>query len=301
MFHTCNNGTCMQDLSNCKTWCQCFDGFSGTRCDNQVYSTTNPPELERVPSRNSNDHNNPMGENRSHIGKLFAKAANTDVSLTSSIHFEEYNNLEECSQRCLEGVCTSNKDKIRCIPKECPMGFACKNGRCVYRTDRTFRCVCAEGWVGDFCDSKCSLDCGKHGKCVMNNGVNTCVCDATHTGHRCQKEMPTPITVPKGKSYQFFNNCKEHCKDLCIPLKKSFYCMPKGENCPFMFPCQHYCDISNDKIRCVCEPGWIGDMCNKKCSMDCNNGVCYVERTGKEICVCEFGYKGENCEVKLPN
>lgn len=298
MFHNCNYGTCLQDPSNCKTRCHCFEGFSGAQCDIQLHTTSVSPETEL--SRDNNNQHQPA-EMRTNIGQIFAETATLDVSQTVGDNFEVYNSLEECDQRCNRGFCTLNETSIRCIPKNCPKGFACANGRCEYKNDRSFRCICAEGWVGDFCDSKCTLDCGKHGKCVMNHGTDTCVCDSTHTGKLCRTEMPKMTTLPEQKSYQYLQECKQDCTDLCIPLNNSFYCLPSGKNCPRGFPCLHYCYAGNNNMmRCICEPGWTGDMCTRQCSLNCSkHGSCYVDNTGRQMCLCDFSYRGKSCEQKV--
>ncbi len=45
-------------------------------------------------------------------------------------------------------------------------------------------------------------------------------------------------------------------------------------------------------FKCLCNPGWEGEECNRKgCSIECKNGgYCF---DGK--CACPSGYKGESC------
>ncbi|XP_052684879.1 tenascin-like [Crassostrea angulata] len=164
MFHTCNHGQCLQHPTSCKTWCECSDGFSGAQCDIQEQTTPTSPDSIILTSDNLQSAT--QTATRGNIGKIFAESANFDVSQTIE-KFEIFNNLEECALRCIEGVCTSNDSSIRCIPKNCPKGFACQNGICEYKDNRGFRCVCEDGWVGDFCDSKCRLNCG-------NNIITAC-------------------------------------------------------------------------------------------------------------------------------
>lgn len=297
MFHTCNHGQCLQDPTNCKTWCQCSDGFSGAQCDIQQQTTPTSPQSDILAS--DDQQNASQTTTRGNIGQIFAETANFDVSQTIE-NFEIFNNFEECTLRCNEGVCTSNDSSIRCIPKNCPKGFACQNGICEYKHNRGFRCVCENGWVGDFCDSKCRLNCGKHGKCILNNGIESCVCDLDHTGKLCQKEISRNTTLPLEKSYQHFNECKSECEDLCIPLEQSYYCMSRRKNCPTGFPCLHYCVQHDMTVRCICEPGWIGDMCARKCTMECENqGACYAYGAGLEMCICKTNYTGPRCEQTI--
>lgn len=295
MFHTCNHGQCMQDPNNCNTWCQCLEGFTGARCDVHLQTSTGPEDVATV---NIAFQNTSTDDIRSNIGKIFAETANFDVSQTIGEQFEVYNNLEECSHLCHEGICSSNGTSIHCIPKNCPVGFGCENGRCEYKSDNGFRCVCVDGWVGDFCNSKCNLDCGKFGKCIVSSGLEKCVCDLAHTGKLCHKEAPSFTTLPSDTQYKYLAGCKHDCTDLCIPINNSYYCMPKGKNCPLGFPCEHYCDVNNSGLlRCICEPGWIGDMCNKECNMNCaNHGVCGIDRTNEQVCLCDFNYTGIHCE-----
>lgn len=115
--------------------------------------------------------------------------------------FEIFNNLEECMLRCNEGVCILNDFFICCILKNCLKGFVCQNGICEYKDNRGFWCVCEDGWVGDFCDFKCCFNCGKYGKCILNNGIELCVCDFDYSGKFCQKEIFRNIILFLEKSY----------------------------------------------------------------------------------------------------
>ena len=56
-------------------------------------------------------------------------------------------------------------------------------------------------------------------------------------------------------------------------------------------------------IRCVCEPGWSGDMCDVNIN-DCdpnrcaNNGEC-IDGVNDFTCVCEQGFTGQRCQHKI--
>lgn len=55
-------------------------------------------------------------------------------------------------------------------------------------TDGLYGCECHAGWVGTFCDTPCTLDCGEHGYCgrVDDNDTVGCICHWNYTGHRCK-------------------------------------------------------------------------------------------------------------------
>ena len=74
---------------------------------------------------------------------------------------------------------------------ESPMSpFPCQHGVCHHDDNNRTQCVCDPGWVGDFCDTCCDLDCENNGTCEIHEGGLRCVCDWGYGGERCQQVLP---------------------------------------------------------------------------------------------------------------
>lgn len=48
---------------------------------------------------------------------------------------------------------------------------------------------------------------------------------------------------------------------------------------------------------CNCKAGWTGPMCEKMCTLPCQNGGRCVLNHGQEICSCSQEFGGHLCEV----
>ncbi|XP_048738908.2 fibropellin-3-like isoform X2 [Ostrea edulis] len=79
---------------------------------------------------------------------------------------------------------------IPCEPSRCLNGATCvKTGNNV----NTFRCECAYGYVGDFCQHKaCRFDepqCFHGGSCDLSTDAGVCVCDSNWSGDKCEYKI----------------------------------------------------------------------------------------------------------------
>ncbi|KAK3089029.1 hypothetical protein FSP39_000251 [Pinctada imbricata] len=81
---------------------------------------------------------------------------------------------------------------------------------------------------------------------------------------------------------------------------------------------QHYCQngfycgqhgvcdpayISIKRYRCLCEIGWIGDTCSKRCDLDCGSfGICVLYDATENVkkCACHKNYTGVRCDKLKP-
>lgn len=108
---------------------------------------------------------------------------------------------------------------------------------------------------------------------------------------------------------KYLNECEKNCANdsVCVPIQNNFHCYPKKYNCLKGFPCENGICVKNEnekksQFNCLCEPGWIGDMCNHKCYLNCNGGTCYRgpgDSYGEIVCLCTFGYEGKRCEHQV--
>jgi len=103
---------------------------------------------------------------------------------------------DACNVGCKGSVCKKVAGEYRCpnsggstassALRECGPGFPCDNGVCdVDELRNSYKCVCDRGYVGQFCESQCPLDCGRHGTCDLVDGDIKCICFWNYTGLRC--------------------------------------------------------------------------------------------------------------------
>lgn len=68
----------------------------------------------------------------------------------------------------------------------CQSNVCLNGGTCeIVERERSFRCVCMDGYSGILCESICDRSCKNAGQCVIENGISRCVC-------------------PKGLGFNFF-------------------------------------------------------------------------------------------------
>jgi len=67
--------------------------------------------------------------------------------------------------------------------------------------------------------------------------------------------------------------------------------------------CEHgVCELKDDIPQCVCELGYIGDICEivEECDLVCEHGLCEF-KNGNQECSCEAGYSGDTCDTFTGN
>ena len=111
---------------------------------------------------------------------------------------------KRCEQTCIKGDCIKINGVYKCkprvnitdtsIPKECGPGFECKHGVCDMEALKTnsYKCICENNYVGQFCSLKCPYDCGEFGRCDIHVADNTykCFCQWNYTGLNCSELVP---------------------------------------------------------------------------------------------------------------
>ncbi|KAB7499325.1 Protein shifted [Armadillidium nasatum] len=197
----------------------------------------------------------------------------------------------ECDKKCSNGgVCDENR---RCL---CPNGYMgqfcnvilcypqCRNGGICSAPGR---CTCPLGYHGRVCEGGiCRNKCLNGGKCVQKD---TCKCPKGFYGNRC--EFSTYIVIHDiAVSHRFFYGWELKCKGLFFPKGKCVIPCVNGGRCKGV-------------NKCKCKAGFSGDHCeiittrglarlHNRCLSRCRHGVC----VGHGICSCNTGYSGRWCK-----
>jgi len=221
--------------------------------------------------------------------------------------------IQPCLNNCLgQGTCLLGS----CVCKETFYGPACEYSRCL--NDCSGRgscneavCLCDQGFVGHSCeqvDSEsagippteapmkkldvnfgkaissvkdagtppvCPENCQGNGKC---NEDGSCSCYTGYSGVACQDFCPN-LCSGQGQ-----------CSDgICLCLAGF-----AGADCSISVCCSGHGDCTVPET-CVCQPGWVGDMC--QLPMPCPDPTCSSHgQCLSGQCMCDPGWGGSTCE-----
>jgi hypothetical protein len=204
---------------------------------------------------------------------LVSKTSFLKLVPTSIWRFEIISVLN--SKKCHAGWTNSrtcNEDVDECAAPTSP----CLNNATCVNTRGGFRCACAPGCTGTYCEDK--LDYCSSGPCIAAQTITctnmhaqstfACFCKPGFTGPRCETQI-------------------DYCGD-------SNPCMP-GQ----VERCVNY----QWGYKCVCRPGYTGTNCeveeNECASMPCSNGGTCIDRVNSYSCVCPVSFSGERCTQDL--
>ena len=141
----------------------------------------------------------------------------------------------------------------------------------------------------------CLADTQCFGNGDFNPTTKTCSCYARqrtgqYTGECCES---VGCTSPNA-------TCKHGYCDT--DGEKCVRCMtgwtgPNCENvtsCFSWFPCRYHGSCKNSRSKCDCEPGWVGDLCDRSlCQVPCRYGACPND---PKKCECYDNFYGTECE-----
>jgi len=155
-----------------------------------------------------------------------------------------------------------------CAPNPCLNGGTCEEGQSAYFLYYSQRCVCPEGYTGQFCeeiiDNCVDNACLNGASCV--NGINsyTCSCTSGWTGNLCQTSVDDCSNSP------------------CL----------NGATCV----------DGHETYTCECPPGYNGANCqiniNECANNPCNNGGTCTDGVNGFTCSCASGWIGPTCETE---
>jgi len=165
------------------------------------------------------------------------------------------------------GKCNKTSGKCECVTSGTKFGGAACDS-CLY------------GWVGVMCNLECPLKPGETEPC---SGPTNGVCVATNS------------------------SAKQEAACFCAEYRVGKYC---EQSCGVL-NCSHgHCaileqSVQNYSVGCICNKGYIGDMCQIACPLDesttevCNgHGDCIIDNTGNvssSKCSCHKSWTGRNC------
>ncbi|KAM7413351.1 hypothetical protein PAMA_020643 [Pampus argenteus] len=191
-----------------------------------------------------------------------------------------------------EKTASSNQSDVLSWPTVCPDGFygldcgqmcECRNGaRCHHITGA---CLCTAGWAGPHC--------------ILGNNARRVILGSSAVRPVSVRTEPGVTTSPANAAVRPAG--LETAANCC---EKGRY----GENCTQICGCANRGRCDRVTGRCVCQLGWMGELCQSACpagmfGQNCSQ-LCQCSGdqehcnpvTGK--CSCLPGYYGARCELR---
>ncbi|XP_035217057.1 protein crumbs-like isoform X1 [Stegodyphus dumicola] len=266
----CIHGTCQNKTDSYN--CDCFNGYEGQYCEEDLCSTRNPCE-----NSGSCYHDIIDGSLQCSCPKDFTGATCTDPN-----HCEP----EPCFNG---GTCVPGNGTYSC---KCPSSYEgpqcnytkildcnavqCAHGSCLnidISETKKFKCICSRGYKGDYCNETEDF-CGSNP--CKNGGACKIYQDEDYATYRCE----------------------------CSRGFAGDHCEIKIDEC-LNFPCEHgtCTDLSFGNYKCDCYPGYQGKNCSVK--QKCEDNPCFNGGTCENIdkdpqykCKCPLGHIGYHCNIR---
>uniref|UniRef100_A0AC35FIW2 EGF-like domain-containing protein n=1 Tax=Panagrolaimus sp. PS1159 TaxID=55785 RepID=A0AC35FIW2_9BILA len=241
----CNNqGVCIG--SKALPVCLCYVGFSGTKCETNIFNNVN------------------IGDSGHSIICSASDCNNNGVCIGTKGSFTCACKLGFSGRRC------ESTPYPLCDASDCN-----NNGLCI-GTKGAFTCACHVSYSGERCEraqgTLCELsDCNSQGICIGTKDQFTCLCNLGYTGKRCESRVLDTVAPLAGGLFCELKDCSNN--GLCVGTKLLPTCLCNlgylGLRCeiePLCFsPLQcsgnGLCLGTAKNFICACNLGWSGTNC----------------------------------------
>ena len=245
----CLHGSCDSCTSKQNCTCECYSGWEGQLCTDEINECDPNPCKNDAPCRDQfNDFYCDCSKVPGQFGGKYCEEQVTCIQ-----------------QPCGDGVISCNDESLSTVSN--------------------IKCVCNQGWIGDRCEKRsleCTSDmCFNGGNCIQ--GIDAfCQCLTGWSGDRCQYPPTYCDQQPCGTTGTcLLQGTGYRCE--CIDGWEGKNCNHNIDEC-LEKPCVHgTCLDKVNSYTCLCEKGWRGVQCDvlkSPCDhVTCsNNGICLDTR-----------------------
>ncbi|GAB1599959.1 cadherin EGF LAG seven-pass G-type receptor 1-like isoform X2 [Argonauta hians] len=312
-----NEAKCL-DLGNTFN-CLCPPGFSGTKCESDIYECASSPCQNKGTCRDLTNGfmcTCPYG----FTGLMCETQINTCRGITCLNGGKCVMDTKDTSHcECLGGYtglsCENRTDGV--IPGQTCKMVKCQNGgSCLPYKEGGFVCRCPPGVVGPYCEVVTGMECDKN-PC---DAGSTCVA-TTNDDDDSSDTKSFKCLCPEGRIGKFCERHVDHCLinechngASCMSVDDTFLCACtsgwKGHLCEHDIdeclenPCENggRCENAYGTYSCDCKKGFTGYNCSTNlndCSINsCQNGGTCIDRVNGYACKCPFNFWGKKCQHK---
>ncbi|XP_060082255.1 uncharacterized protein LOC132561580 [Ylistrum balloti] len=315
LFSICHHGKCFLDQSTCDVICACEEGYVGKWCKEKVSKVENEggnntqdgtPWITQSQSAPSGPTKRPLmilgtfrprnGNKKSppFIFPLVKPPSNTQPQLNDDVNKQEERKPSDNSSNNVR----SNAKTIG-LPNNTTMEIMHNNitNFEFESTNSTAQDTLENTKIGGTVNTTSSVLSTSN---TLNNAKLTEVSTVNPLSLKtvCEKSCQTGQCLLNGGVYR----CFQESSPFILPAVDNTSMAVRGE-CSKGFRCKHgVCDpdqLRKGRIKCLCDKGWIGTLCEHACELDCGErGSCGHRDKNKTsmVCLCDAGYEGDRCQ-----